>query len=260
VVQLTFVSGLQHRAAQQRQFDTFRKELAEGTAPLGQTDSSGRLYRLGRPVAMIEIPSIRVHEIVGEGTTAGVLQSGPGHRRDTPLPGQAGTSIIMGRAAAYGGPFKRLHSVHAGATIRVTTQQAVSTFRVIGIRHPGDPAPPRLGSRKGRLTLMTATGMPFMPSGVLRVDANLVTPTQATPPVVLPLNGLPRSELALGTDTGTLWALVLWLQALVVVAVAIVWSWVRWGHQQTWIVFLPVTALVGFFVANQFARLLPNLL
>jgi hypothetical protein len=77
---------------------------------------------------------------------------------------------------------------------------------------------------------------------------------------VISTNQLPRAELPLATDTGTLWALVLWLQALVVISVGIVWSWTRWGRHQTWIVFLPVTALVGFFVADQFARLLPNLM
>src|SRR5258708_2181347 len=41
IVDLMVVSGFQHKAKQQRVFDRFRKELAEGTAPLGQTDASG---------------------------------------------------------------------------------------------------------------------------------------------------------------------------------------------------------------------------
>ena len=32
-----------------------------------------------------------------EGTSSGTLMSGPGHRRDTPFPGQAGVSVIVGR-------------------------------------------------------------------------------------------------------------------------------------------------------------------
>jgi sortase A len=260
VVQLVVVSRLQHRAAQQSSFDKLRKELAEGTAPLGQTGPSGRLLALGTPIAIVTVPSIGIHQVVLEGSTSGVLMSGPGHRRDTPMPGQAGTSVILGRAAAYGGPFGGLHRLKVGAKIMVTTGQGVSTFKVIDLRRAGDVVPPPLGSAKGRLVLVTAAGGAYMPSGVLRVDADLTSDTLASPPTVIPVNGIPHSEAPLGTDTSTMWALVLWLQALIVISVAAVWSWTRWGRHQTWIVFLPLTATVGFFVADQFMRLLPNLL
>ena len=259
-LEMMLVSGLQHRVAQQGKYGHFRKVLALGTAPVSQTDPSGHLLALGTPVALLDIPSIHVHQVVSEGTTAGLLMSGPGHRRDTALPGQAGTSIIMGRQATFGGPFRRLYALHRGAHIIVTTGQGVSTFEVTGQRRGGDPAPPLLPSGKGRLTLITARGTPYMPTGVLRVDADLVTPTLATPPLVLPVGGLPHAEQAMAVDAGTVWALVLWLEALIIVAVGGVWSWIRWGRHQTWIVFLPATALVGLFVADQFARLLPNLL
>jgi LPXTG-site transpeptidase (sortase) family protein len=259
-VQLVLVSRFQHRAAQQSAFDSLRKQLAEGTAPVAQTGHTGRLLKLGTPIAIIEVPSIHIHEVVLEGTTSGVLTSGPGHRRDTPFPGQAGTSVFLGRAGAYGGPFGGLHRLRAGAKVTVTTGQGVSTFKVIDVRKAGDLVPPPLGSAKGRLVLVTATGPAFMPTGVLRVDADLTSNTLATPPLVLSSSSLPHSEQPLGIDTSTVWALVLWLEALIVVAVAIVWSWMRWGHQQTWIVFVPLTAVVGFFVADQFMRLVPNLL
>jgi LPXTG-site transpeptidase (sortase) family protein len=259
-LEITLVSGLQHRVVQQGKYDHFRKVLALGTAPVSQTDSSGHLLALGTPVALIDIPSIHVRQVVSEGTTAGVLMSGPGHRRDTALPGQGGTSIIMGRQATFGGPFRRLHGLHRGTHIIVTTGQGASIFEVIGLRRAGDPSPPLLPSGKGRLTLIAARGTPYMPSGALRVDADLVTPALATPPTVLPVGGLPHSEQAMSVDTSTVWALVLWLEALVIVAVGGVWSWIRWGRHQTWIVFLPLTALIGLFVADQSARLLPNLL
>jgi LPXTG-site transpeptidase (sortase) family protein len=259
-LQMTLVSGLEHRAAQQSALDKLRKQLAQGTAPLGQKGQDARLLALGAPVAVLDIPSIHVHEVVLEGTTPGVLMSGPGHRRDTPLPGQAGTSYIFGRAAAYGGPFGGLHSLRVGAKIVVTTQEATSTFKVIDRRHKGDPTPPPLTSGNGRLTLVTARGTPFVPSGALYVDANLSTPTQSAPARAFFTSQLLPSERAMATDSSTLWALVLWLQALVVIAVGIVWSWTRWGRHQTWIVFLPLTALVGFFASDQFIRLLPNLM
>jgi LPXTG-site transpeptidase (sortase) family protein len=260
VVHLVLLSALHHRSAQQRAYDLFRYELAQGTAPVGQTDRAGHLLELGTPVALVEIPSLHVHEVVGEGTTSAVLMDGPGHRRDTPLPGQAGTSVVFGRAAAYGGPFKHLHELRNGDTIKVTTGQGTSTFTVIDKREGGEPAPPPVASGKGRLVLETATGLPFVPGGILRVDADLQTQTFTTPPSVIPTSLLPSAEQALGTDTSTLWALVLWLEALVLVSIAIVWSWHRWGRHQTWIVLVPLAVLISFYVVAEFMRLMPNLL
>jgi hypothetical protein len=71
---------------------------------------------------------------------------------------------------------------------------------------------------------------------------------------------LPAEERAMNNDTRTLWALALWLQALIVAAVGAVWAWHRWGRAQAWIVFLPVLLLLGLSAAGEAARLLPNLL
>jgi LPXTG-site transpeptidase (sortase) family protein len=260
VAYVTVLSGLEHRAAQSSQFAQFRKALALGTAPVGQTDSSGKLLAFGTPVALLEIPAIHVHQVVGEGTTSEVLTKGPGHRRDTPLPGQPGTSIIMGRQAAFGGPFKHIDDLKRGAKITAVTGLGTSTFKVLDVRHAGDPIPPPLPSGAGRLTLITAAGTSFMPRGLVLVDADLVSRPLSSAPAALGYGSLQSSEHANAGDTSTLWALVLWLEALVLVAVGIVWSWQRWGHYQTWIVFFPLTAVVGYFVADQFVRLLPNLL
>jgi LPXTG-site transpeptidase (sortase) family protein len=257
---LFVIGGLHHRSAQKRAFDTFRYEVAQGTAPLGQTDRTGHLLALGTPVALLNIPEIHVHEVVGEGTTGGVLMDGPGHRRDTPLPGQAGTSVVFGRAAAYGGPFRHLHELQRGMTFTVTTGQGTSTYSVIDTRGNGAPAPPPVEKGKGRIVLETATGLPFVPGGVLRVDADLTSQTFATPASVISTSSLPSSEQALGTDTSTVWALVLWLEALILAALAMVWSWHRWGRHQTWIVLVPLVGLISLYVIDEFMRLLPNLL
>ena len=258
--QLVVVSGFEHRSVQQSAYDKFREQLAAGKAPVSEADTDGHHLPLGTPLAVIEIPAIHVRQVVFEGTTGGVLMSGPGHRRGTPLPGQAGTSAIYGRQASYGGPFRAIHQLRKGAKIKVTTGEGVSTYAVIGVRRPGDLAPTAPANDKGRLLLITAQGTPFVPSGVLRVDAELMTPTLVSSSVTLPSAAIAKSEGVMAADTATVWALVLWLQALIIVAVGIVWSWHRWGRLQTWIVFLPVTALVGLLASNQFLKLLPNLL
>ena len=40
----------------------------------------------------------------------------------------------------------------------------------------------------------------------------------------------------MASDTTTLWALALWMQALFVVTVAFVGAWHRWGRAKAWIV------------------------
>jgi LPXTG-site transpeptidase (sortase) family protein len=258
VFSVVVVSGFQHSAAQHREFDRLRGELAGGTAPLGPTDSNGRLLAAGTPVGLLQIPSIGVHEVVLEGTTSAVTESGPGHLRDTVLPGQVGASVVFGREAAYGGPFKRIQNLRKGDTVISTIGQGRVTFKVIAVLHAGDRVPPPLASGKARLTLLTASGMPFLPGGVVRVVADSTGPgLPAATPV---LNRVPRSELALGTDTSSVWELVLWLEALVLVVVGAVWALRRWGPAQAFIVFIPLVLVIGLAISNQVTRLLPNLM
>ncbi|MFF7141074.1 sortase [Streptomyces nodosus] len=257
--QLLFLSGVQERAAQHTAYDELRSALALGTAPVSQTDQQGRLLAPGSPVALIDIPSLQVRQVVLEGTDSAVLTDGPGHRRDTPMPGQAGTSVLMGRAAAYGGPFGRLADLAEGDTFKVTTGQGKATYRVIGVRRAGDPAPAAVAPGKGRLVLVTATGPRYMADGVLRVDAELVSETFQTPAAVIRPGTLPEAEQPLARPAGVPWPLVMWLQALLVASVAAVWTWHRWGRHQTWIVFAPAVAVLGLQVATRTTELLPNL-
>lgn len=260
LLQLVFVSSLQHSAAQGRAFDAFRSDLATGTAPVGPTDSAGRVLALGTPVAFIEIPSLGVSEVISEGTTASVLFDGPGHRRDTPLPGQIGSSIVFGRRAAFGGPFSDMSELKKDAIIRVTTGQGIFEFKVLGVRREGMPAPTAPAAGSGRLVLVTAAGRAFLPEGVVRVDADLVGQAAVGPARLITAAGLPANERVMAGDAGTLWVLAFWLQALIALSLAVVWSWHRWGRAQTWVVLLPPLLLVGLAASGEVARLLPNLL
>ncbi|MFT2675577.1 hypothetical protein ACMWQR_28500, partial [Escherichia coli] len=69
--------------------DMFRAQLQAGTAPVSEGDFEDNLLKDGVPVAILSIPQLGIDEVVAEGTTSGVLMKGPGHRRDTVLPGQA---------------------------------------------------------------------------------------------------------------------------------------------------------------------------
>ncbi|MFI6058430.1 sortase [Streptomyces sp. NPDC051286] len=257
---LTVVGHLQHARDQQTAYDELRKQLALGTAPVGQRTFDNKPLAMGAPVALLRIPVLGLREVVGEGTTSGVLMSGPGHRRDTALPGQAGTSVIMGRQWGYGSPFNALAKLPAGSKIEVTTGQGKAVYEVTGVRRPGDRLPVPAGQDRGRLTLMTAYGSPYTPEGILRIDATLTTPVQLSPPRYVRPGWTGPAEEALAGENDAWLAVFLWSQALLAAALLTVWLHRVWGSWQTWITAGPVLAALGIAVAGAATRLLPNLL
>lgn len=74
----------------------------------------------GDPVAIIEIPSLGVRKIVVSGVQVSSLRKGPGHYRNTALPGQRGNFAIAGHRTAYGSPFKEVDKLNPGDEIIVT--------------------------------------------------------------------------------------------------------------------------------------------
>ena len=257
---LILVSHVQHAATQQQLHNAFQAQLAEGVAPVSEGDVDQVLLRDGAPVAVIDVPKIGLHSVVVEGTSSSTLTAGPGHRRDTVLPGQRGESVIMGRAAAYGGPFARIDELRENDTFTVITGQGEHLYAVTGIRYAKDPAAPSFALAESRLTLETATGAPYMPAGVLRVDARLVSEPQDAGLRQTTAATLPPSHQALATDTGMVWALVFALQALIALELALAWAVRRLGRRRVWTVFVPVALLTAFIITDQVIRLLPNLL
>lgn len=254
------LSGVQHLVAQQRLHNEFRAELAAGTAPVSEGDFNGVLLADGAPVGVLNIPALSVHEVVVEGTSGSTLMSGPGHRRDTVLPGQAGQSVIMGRSAAFGGPFSSIQQLGAGDRFTVTTGQGIQAYAVIGVRYAGDPTLTPPTATQSRLTIETARGAPFVPAGVAYVDAELTSAVQPDGKRQTTAATLPASNLPLATDTSTAWALVFALQLLLVVELAAIWAYRRIGPAKTWVVFAPASLLSVLFVATEVCVLLPNLL
>jgi sortase A len=257
VVNLTVLGHVEHARAQQTGYDKLRSELALGTAPVGRLNDKGKQVAMGAPVAVLHIKTIGLKEVVFQGTTSGVLRSGPGHRRDTPLPGQPGTSIIMGRQWGYGSPFHHIDELKAGDSITVTTGQGEQQYKVTGLRRAGDPTPGAAGAGQGRLTLMTATGGLYTPHGLLRVDAELVSAVQPGPAAG---GGLTPAEQPLAGDPAAWLPIMLWTQGLLLAAVAITWTFRRWGRWQTWICAVPVLAAIVVALSGEATRLLPNLL
>src|SRR5271154_5144919 len=118
------LSGVQEARAQTELYQQLQLQLANEVAPLGAVPP-------GSPVAILNIPAIGVHDlVVVEGTSPADLTAGPGHLRDTPLPGQAGVSQIFGRRATFGAPFGRLAQLLPGDEIQAITGQGYATYQV----------------------------------------------------------------------------------------------------------------------------------
>jgi LPXTG-site transpeptidase (sortase) family protein len=259
LVELTLLRNLRHDRDQAGLASLFRSQLALATAAVGPVDETGTPLRSGTPVALLEIPKLGVREVVVEGTSSATLMSGPGHRRDTPLPGQPGTSVIFGRRATYGGPFRSLDQLRAGDRITVVTGQGRHSFAVLAVRRAGDPLPPALARGQGRLTLVTTDGSALAPTDVLRVDAQLTSPAQARPGQ-LPTQAVPAADAAMAGDSSALLDLVGWSVLLVAAAVATVWVRYRTSPGQAWVMGTAVLIPLGLIVFDEVAALLPNLL
>ena len=260
LVNLTVVGSLKHARDQVVAFDSLRVSLAKATAPVGPKDVNGRLLSLGTPVALITIPKLGVEQTVLEGTTSRVLVSGPGHQRSSVLPGQAGSVIIMGRKDAYGGPFAGLKNMYRGQLIQTTTGQGKATYKVVAVNSGAKAAVAPANLPLNRLTLITADGYRFLPDGITRVDAELITPAFNPAAQLLSDASLTPAEAALAGDSSAWIPLVFWIQALLVAALAMTWAWARWGRWQAWVVGVPVILFIGLSVAGQVSLLLPNLI
>lgn len=256
---VTIFGALQHVRNQDIGYSQLRSTLAQATTPVGQLDLNQQLVEPGTPVALLQVPVLGLTEVVREGTTSTQTRQGAGHRRDTVMPGQAGSSVLYGRQSTFGGPFGGLSAIVPGDKIIVTTGQGKQTFTVFGVRRPGDRLPAALGTGKGRLTLVTADGIALAPSSVLYVDAALNGAAQETPaPVFLP-EALSPSEDVMQSDSSDLLPLAFSLQWLLFGAVLARWLARVWGRWQAWIVSIPILLILGASAADAAAAMLPNL-
>jgi sortase A len=251
---------LQHARTQAQGFAELRTSLAKAETPLGQLGIDKKLVPAGTPVALLQIPKLGMKEVVRQGTSPEVTRLGAGHSRDTPMPGQAGTSTIMGRQATYGGPFGNLAALVPGDRITVITGQGTHTYTVFGIRRPGDPLPQPIGKNAGRLQLVTSDGLPLASTGVLYIDAALKGTPEESSRVAITSDGLDDDERVMGADAGDWLPLVFAFQWLVVAVVLTRWLVSAWGRWQTWLVAVPVLLALSATTADQAMSLLPNLI
>jgi LPXTG-site transpeptidase (sortase) family protein len=244
---LYFLSGVQEARTQTGLYATLQGELGKAIAPLGSPQP-------GTAVAVLNVPAIGLHnEVVVEGTSPENLTLGPGHLRDTPLPGQAGVSVLYGRRATFGGPFALVPTMRPGDKITVTTGQGTASYvvKLVGNSRSRiliNPAP-------NQLMLLTADSS-LIPSHYIEVDATLTSTPQPDPGG---RPGVSAAEIALGNDSTALILCMAWGMALVLVAVGGTIATTRWSKWPAYMVILPIALAIVWNLYQNFAALLPNL-
>jgi sortase A len=239
------LSGVQEARTQTTLYQRLQVELANEVAPLGPTTP-------GAPVSILDIPSIGIHDmVVVEGTSPEDLTLGPGHLRDTPLPGQAGVVQIFGRRATFGAPFALLPRLRPGDIVRTVTGQGTSTYRVSAqgssFSEVRNPAP-------DQLVLLTASS-PSVPSYYVYVDATLVSSAHPGPAAA---SSLSSSEIALGNDLGALVLAMIWALALALVSLVGTMAAARWSPWAAYLAAVPVALAVLWNLYQSLSMLLPN--
>jgi LPXTG-site transpeptidase (sortase) family protein len=241
------LSSLSEQRAQTNLRKTFQYTLAQAVAPVGPVSP-------GTPVAALSIPRLGLSQtVVVEGTSAQDLTLGPGHRRDTVLPGQIGVSVIYGRRVSFGGPFEHLMQLQVGDVITATTGQGVSRYRVSSFGDATHPAP---ANSTDRLVLATAdsTGWPHQS---VSVSADLLTTPQPAGPA-RPAIPSEEDSMAGGLGASALSAL-LWSQALLAIAILVPIAAVRWSPVATYVCAAPLVLAVVWNLYENAACALPNL-
>lgn len=251
------LSGIQEHRTQSVLYAQLRQELAQATAPFGGS------IEPGSALFVMDAPSGGVHGlVVVEGTTSSQLTAGAGHLPTTPMPGQAGVSVLLGRSVTFGAPFRNVAAMHPGDIITVTTGQGEFGYRVDDIRHVGDKLPTPLAAGQSRLVLITSVGSGWRagwaPQQTVYVDASLQKGAVQPAPAGRTAAVAPGSQPMKGDSSGLV-VLVLWLSALLLLVIGVMWARGRWGSWQVWLSAVPLVLACLWGATQAAVWLLPNL-
>jgi sortase A len=243
VVYQLWGTGLEQQRAQSRLRDEF-SELISTTpttaTPTASTEPTAeRVDSPRRPnsaLALLEIPSASVADIVVNSASVSALRHGPGHIEGTALPGEQGNSAIAGHRTTYGAPFAKLDKVSIGDEIRVTTVKGRFNYTVSDVLIVAPNRTDLLRPQDGRTLLTLVTCHPrWSTAKRLIVVADLVStepiaepvPTSTVPVTTVPAPTAPEDDAVESieldgwfSDTGAIVPALLLGLALVAIAFA----------------------------------------
>ncbi len=196
---LVFEFGLSGLIAQHSQQDLLPVFKAEAlTTELG---APGASPPEGTPVALLSIPRLGLKVLVVEGSSSTDLEAGPGHLTVSPMPGEFGNSVLLGRRTTYGAPLRDLNLLRSGDLISVTTGQGTFSYVVRSVGRVGpEDVGPLSGTLDSRLTIVTSD-QPYLYTGRLAVVAML----QGQPVAVATRNPPPVTASDLGLASNPVW-------------------------------------------------------
>ena len=229
----------------------FVPALLNGVAPVGYP------IETGTSVAVLEVKDIDLRRVVVEGTKAEDLAKGPGHLVGSAIPGQPGTSAILGRSNRYGSAFARLDELKAGQVATVTTAQGEHTYEIIDstVRSANDSAA-FIGERN-MLLLITGVGG-ASPDKRLVVRALLTSPVfpAGAPAVDVQTSS---AELGLEGSTHSPIQLLIWLVLLMFLLIALAPVSHRIGARVTWLLAVPLLLVVATQVWHNASLMYPSI-
>ncbi len=227
----------------------FTPALLNGVAPVGYPIENGT------PVALLEIKDINVRRVVVEGTHAENLAKGPGHLVGSAIPGQPGTSAILGRSSRYGSAFARLDELKPGQKVTITTAQGEHTYEVIDstVRSANDSA--AFTGERNMLLLITGVGG-SSPDQRLVVRALLTSPVFPAGTAATDVQ-TSIAELGLEGSNHSATQLAIWLFLLLILLITFIQLSEKLGMRVTWLIVVPLLAVVLFEVWHHATLMYP---
>lgn len=211
----------------------------------------------GDPVALMQIPSIKLEAVVVEGTSGAQLQKGPGHFRNTVMPGQSGNAAIAGKRTTYGAPFSKLGDLESGDQIQTTTQSGVFRYQVEGKAKTvesgqRDPLRP---TQTARLTLITSDPS-YVATNRLVITARMLSkPAKST--TAAPTSVVDQPESGLSGDFRVWAQTLIFLQLLVAAFLGARILYRRWLRWPTYVITTPILLALLLLFFESVSQLLP---
>jgi len=211
----------------------------------------------GDPVALMQIPSLHLEAVVVEGTSGAQLTKGPGHFRNTVMPGQKGNSAIAGKRTTYGAPFSKLGDLQPGDQIQTTTTSGVFRYQVEGKSktvESGQRDPLRPTST-ARLTLITSDPR------YLATDREVVTARLLSKPAktstAAPTSVVDEPESGLSGDFRVWAQAIIFGQLLLAAFLATRILYERWLRWPTYLITTPILLALLILFFESIGQLLP---
>ena len=136
-----------------------------------------RTVGVGDAALLLQVPALRLDQVVVRGATPALLEGGPGWREGSAPPG-TGNTVVLGRSTRWTHPFAQLSKVPKGASIYLRTRDGrVYKYQVLyvkrlrsGLTSVMDP------TGRNRVTLITSAGGPFDTHRTVVVAKGVGTP------------------------------------------------------------------------------------